>query len=131
MLGSNSAGGVGDFLAGAVEMHEVIHVDQHSKVNVIGVGNFVPQEAGVTHERLRALVETLSDSYDYLLIDCGDVDVNGLAQVADARTVVIVSALGGNEAKALESKLLKSGYPEAICLYPTENEAQEYTSLVA
>ena len=86
---------------------------------------------GFAHERLRTLVEVLSDSYDYLLIDCGDADINGLAQVADAKTVVIVSAAGSNEAKALEGELLRSGYPEAICLYPSENEAREYTSLVA
>lgn len=131
MMGSNTAKGVGDFLAGTVEMHEVIHSDQHSAVNVIGVGNFVPQEASVTQERLRALVETLCDSYDYLLIDCGDADIGGLSHVADAETVVVVSAAGTNEAKVLESELQRRGYPEAICLYPTENEAREYTSLVA
>ncbi len=131
MIGSKSVRGVGDFLAGSVNMNEVIHVDQHSTVNVIGIGNFVSQDPGVTHERLRALIETLSDSYDYLLIDCGDADMDGLAQVADAKTVVVVSAEGSNEAKALEGKLLKSGYPEAICLYPTDNETREYTTLVA
>jgi Mrp family chromosome partitioning ATPase len=112
-------------------MHEVIHEDQRSKINVVGLGNFILQKAGVAHERLRTLVEVLSDSYDYLLIDCGDADINGLAQVADAKTVVIVSAVRNIEVKALEGELLQNGYPEAICIYPTENEIQEYTSLVA
>ncbi|MCP4184899.1 MAG: hypothetical protein GY761_16530 [Hyphomicrobiales bacterium] len=131
MIGSKSTMGVGDFLAGTVEMNEVIHVDQHSTVNVVGIGNYISQDPGVVHERLQVLLEILSDAYDYLLIDCGDTDMDGLAQVADAKTVVVVSAVGSNEAKALESKLLKSGYPEAICLYPTDNETREYTALVA
>ncbi len=123
MLGDTSLRGVGDILAGTVEFGEVIFQDQHSSVDVIGVGSFDSQDADTMQERLTILVDSLSDKYDYFIIDCGITDELGLAQVANADTVVVISAVGSNEAKAIESEFLQIGYPETICVQPTHEEA--------
>ncbi len=131
MLGDTSLRGVGDILAGTVEFWEVTYRDQHSSVDVIGVGSFDSQDADTMQERLTILVDSLSDRYDYSIIDCGITDELGLAQVANADTVVVISAVGSNEAKAIESEFLQIGYPETICVLPTHEEALEDSNVAA
>ena len=131
MLGSTTMPGVRDLLSGNGELREIIAKDRYSPVKVLAVGTSVPQDGNAAQERLSALIDELANQNDYVLIDCGYADMSGLARVADAETVILVSALGSPDASTLENELIDIGYIETISVNPSNQEMQDLFDMVA
>jgi len=127
MLGNSDLHGIRDMLAGKVELSEIICRDRHSAARVIPAGTSVPSDANAAQERLNQMVDTLSKNHDYLIIDCGFADLGGIARIADANTVILVSKINDDEASDLENELIDIGYLETISVRPTPEEVQEVT----
>lgn len=132
MLGSTSAKGVSDVLAGAAEFDQIIYSDRQSSVAILPVGRGgIAGDPRIASERLAVMVEALSNGYDYLIIDCGMVDIDGVSHIADADTVILVCTLAGNANASFEQELIENGYEETISVSPSNDEVIATTNVAA
>ncbi len=127
MLGDARLPGIRDVLAGEADINNIIKQDIRSSVTVLPAGNAQPRDHLSAMDRLSVIIDALSSSYDYLIIDCGIVDIESVSTVADANTVMLITVLNQNaktSAIAIEQELASRGYEEAICIYPSAEEMQ-------
>ncbi len=130
-LGDNTMQGIWDMLAGSAEFSQIIHRSNIPYLSVLPVGTSRPADANVALDRLSYLVDALSQGYDYLIIDCGMADLNGLSNVVQKDSLILVSKLGTSESKTIENELLNNGYAETITFQPSLKEMEMNANLAA
>ncbi len=69
MLGGVNAPGLADLIAGTAGFADAIHRDRGSRAHVLPVGR--EASAIATSPQLTTVMDALSQTYDYLVIDCG------------------------------------------------------------
>ncbi len=116
MLGDAEVAGLGELLAGRKALADVVYEDRHSTAHVIPAGLGEAAVSGNPLARLRAMVESLAASYDFVILDCGFTGPEGLENIADEQTIVLVSAEGAVRLDLSETEALlrEAGFDEAI-----------------
>lgn len=115
MLGSVAVDGLAELLAGSMDLAGVVYQDRASQVHIIPAG-----QGGVAGDdaiaRLQSAVRTLCASYDFVILDCGLTGPEGLENITDAQTVVVVSAEGAVRAELVqtEASLRQAGFDAAV-----------------
>ena len=92
MLGDPQAVGVRDVMAGVASVAEAIHPDTGSGAHLLptGVSPVAAAARGVVD--LGDILDGLSRTYGFLVLECGVSDIAGLGRVSDPSTVVILAA---------------------------------------
>ncbi|MCF6322486.1 MAG: Wzz/FepE/Etk N-terminal domain-containing protein [Rhizobiaceae bacterium] len=130
-LGDNSLPGIWDMLAGSAEFTQIINKSKIPYLSILPVGTSRPADANLALERLTHLVDALTEGYDYLLIDCGMADLNGLSNVVRKDSLILISKVGTSMAKTIEDELINNGYGETITFHPSRKEMESLDNLAA
>ena len=92
MLGDTRAVGLRDVLSGGAQVSDAIHSDSASSAHVMPMGVTPVEELAGMNVNLGALLKSLTQSYAFLVLECGSADMSGLARVSDASTVTLLAA---------------------------------------
>ncbi len=114
-LGTTNAAGVSDLLARSARLPNVIFADRKSSAHIIpaGTSRDAAPDAIAELSRIAAIV---SRDYDFVVFDCGFAGPDGLENITDEETIVLVNAEGASrvEAKLAETSLRAAGYQDAV-----------------
>jgi Mrp family chromosome partitioning ATPase len=114
-LGTAAVAGIAELMARSATLADTVFADRRSPAHIIPAGR--EQEAGPgAMAELARVAATVSREYNYVVIDCGFAGPEGLENIADEDTIVIVSAEGATRAEAMEAEaaLRKAGYRDAV-----------------
>ena len=126
-LGTDDAVGLRDMLAGSVDLSQAIYRDQHSDVHVLPVGTENAALEDLDVERLTAIADSLEESYDFIIFDCGYAGPDGLFRIADEQTLILISSEGAqmSEAQQAERDFRAAGYEEAIIIRMESDDREQ------
>ncbi len=115
MLGDVEVEGLGELLAGSAALSDIVYEDRLSQAHIIPAG-LGGDASGDLLARLRAMVGSLTAGYDFVILDCGYSGPEGLENIADEETIVLVSAEGADRTDLAQTEALlrDSGFEEAI-----------------
>jgi Mrp family chromosome partitioning ATPase len=119
MLGDVNLEGLRDFLAGSVSLADTIYQDTGSSAHVIGVG--MGREPGNgAMARLKSAIGILSQSYDFVVLDCGYVAASALEGIVGPQTIIVIATPGASNAELVETEqeLRMTGFDEIVCVKP-------------
>ncbi len=114
-LGTNKAAGISDLLARAVTLPNAIFADRGSPAHIIPAGTGRDAVPDAMNE-LSRIAATLSRDYEFVVFDCGYAGPEGLENIADEETIIVVNAEGASRAemKHAETALRAAGYKDAV-----------------
>lgn len=120
MLDSTSLPGVTDLLAGEAQFTEAVHEDNFSDCHVMPVGSVDAEVAMRAVDRLPAMLDTLAEAYDVVVVECGAVDAAGLLRLTGKGSEIFVSVMEPDElvAEAADA-LVSEGYERLTLVTPT------------
>ncbi len=126
MLGRNDLAGLKDLLAEQATFSQVIHTDELTSAHIVPMGMATATQASQGAFRISSVLEALQHSYDFVIVDCGAADINGLSRVSDVSTVVIVNAVdpGNGIAVRTSREMMEAGLREPLMLYSNGREMQ-------
>jgi MinD-like ATPase involved in chromosome partitioning or flagellar assembly len=110
-----NAPGIAELARGAASFGDIVTRDQHSRLHVVAAGAVGKDIATLASSPMLAMVmEALSQSYDYVVIDAGAVvDVSAEKILAMAKRAMLVTAEPSSAVtKAVRERLLQAGYSE-------------------
>lgn len=114
-LGTTNAAGISDLLARAVALPGAIYADRYSPAHIIPAGTereTAPDAIG----ELSRICAGVSHDYDFVVFDCGYAGPEGLDNIADEETIILVNAEGASraETKLAQTALRDAGYNDAV-----------------
>jgi uncharacterized protein involved in exopolysaccharide biosynthesis/Mrp family chromosome partitioning ATPase len=122
------APGLSDLVQGSVSFGEIITRDRHSRAHLITVGKAqVASHAILGSQRLSIILEALSRSYDYVVLDCGalpEIAPEEFARLAP-RAVLVADDVDSPNTLSARERLLAAGFPDVSVLVPSP-EGPEY-----
>ncbi len=131
MLGTTSLPGVRDVMSGTHPAGDTMHRDKISSVNILPIGLSQTNDAKKATQNLQSLISALSQSFDFLIVDCGYARLEDLTHVANRETVILISASGSTEDRQFEEELIAGGYEETMCVQATLEELNTLQPLAA
>lgn len=130
MLGAERSLGIRDLMAGSVQLDQVLANDSNSNAAVIGVGNGEFSDVEMALGRLKLALDALENAYDFLIVDCGMSDLEGVTNVTDNQSVILVAG-GDHEASAMVGALQSAGYLETIAIEASAQEQAVFANFAA
>ncbi|MCB1386890.1 MAG: exopolysaccharide transport family protein [Nitratireductor sp.] len=114
MLGDLPSRGLFDVLGGERALKDCLFIDQASDAHVLAPGD--TSAGGAAIAQLGKVLDALENSYDFLILDCGDAGIDGLRRVADEDTVVLLPVNGETiePGRSVERRLKSVGLGETI-----------------
>ena len=119
MVPSMSLPGITNLLAGDVAFADTIHADRLSEVHIVPAGNADPAVAMRGIERLPMIVESLSNAYDLVIVECGPAATAAVRRVArsvEASIVISVQGAARDEVVSLIEELGEAGYSDIVLM---------------
>lgn len=123
MVPSMSLPGITNLLAGDVAFADTIHADRLSEVHIVPAGNADPAVAMRGIERLPMIVESLSNAYDLVIVECGPAATAAVRRVArsvEASIVISVQGAARDEVVSLIEELGEAGYSDIVLMTSDE-----------
>ena len=116
MLGSDEFIGLKDVMAGQSGFTDAIHSDRLSAVHVMPSGITEARLAVGGADHLSTIIDALQASYQYLIVDCGAADVNGLSRISDASTIHIINSMDADpsEISMASNMLVHAGFKQPL-----------------
>lgn len=127
--------GITNLLAGEVPFTDTIHDDRFSDAHIIPQGDADPRQAMRGIERLKMIIDALTNAYDLVLVECGPADEMAVDKIAgrDAAEIIlsapsvsderIVEVLTGFGEAGYRDIVLMTGQAEPGPDYPDRNAA--------
>lgn len=127
--------GITNLLAGEVPFTDTIHADRFSDAHVIPQGDADPRQAMRGIERLKMIIDALTNAYDLVLVECGPADEMAVEKIAgrDSAEIIlsapsvsderIVEVLTGFGAAGYRDIVLMTGQVEPGPEYPDRDAA--------
>lgn len=124
MLGHTNASGIMDVLSGATSLSEAIHCDRTSAAHIMPCGNTSAEAAAGSAAQLPMILDALQQTYEFVIIDCGNADIGGLSRVSNASTLMLIDAVNPNNPfiNVLGDMLTQAGYKYPIIVKATAAE---------
>ncbi|HTV33116.1 MAG TPA: hypothetical protein VME69_08430 [Methylocella sp.] len=106
--------GLRELLAGTASFTEVIHRDPASRLHILGAGS----EGRLDICEVRAAVDTLAETYNFLLVQAPPLDQNdtaaALASSADFVVLALPAGLKGSRLIETQTRLLEAGAGDVL-----------------
>ena len=120
MLGSKDLPGIFNLMAGHSTFDTITYRDRVSSTHIIPAGTIAPGQPTPDIGSLAEVINAIAQSYDFVVIDCGDTDAGGISTVADTNAIVVISAIGaaGKACDMLEKNLGSDGYTDILQIIP-------------
>jgi len=127
--------GITNLLAGEVPFTDTIHADRFSDAHIIPQGDADPRQAMRGIERLKMIIDALTNAYDLVLVECGPADEMAVEKIAgrDGAEIIlsapsvsderIVEVLTGFGAAGYRDIVLMTGQAETDPDYPDRDAA--------
>lgn len=121
MLDGEEPAGITDLLSGTSEVADVVHTDHYSECHVVPVGTADQQTAMRGVERLPAIMDTLGETYDVVIVECGPAGANSIQRLVSDGTEVLLSVLDPAEEVLAARDDLASSYEGLTLVTPGES----------
>lgn len=118
MIGTSDAPGLFDVLAGRAALRDVLFQDNGGEAHILAAGK--AGDTPPTGDRLARVAAALSQSYDFVIYDCGETTGAGLSHIADSQTIVLVAmdTRWAETAREMERRLRADGFEETLLVSP-------------
>ena len=130
MIGTAEVPGVLNLLSGMTRFENIVYQDRLSAVHVVPAGILHPGVDVPDMYSLADFTDILSDTYEFVVLDCGDADPRMIGALADDEQVIVVSRPGADPQRcnALESELHRLGYADVIQIDPDAQDRRQMAS---
>lgn len=111
--------GITDLLVGDAAFGDIIHGDRLSDAHIIPRGNANIRRAMRGIDRLAMVVDSLSDAYDTVIVECGAAEVEGVRRLTrDQQMDIILSLPGADEDEVVDllTAFGDAGYSEIVLM---------------
>lgn len=111
--------GITDLLVGDAAFGDIIHGDRLSGAHIIPRGNANIKRAMRGIDRLSMVIDSLSDAYDTVIVECGPAEVEGVRRLTRGQeTDIILSIPGAQEDEIVEliGAFGEAGYNEIVLM---------------
>lgn len=111
--------GITDLLVGDAAFGDIIHGDRLSGAHIIPRGNANIKRAMRGIDRLAMVIDSLSDAYDTVIVECGPAEVEGVRRLTRGQeTDIILSIPGAQEDEIVEliGAFGEAGYNEIVLM---------------
>lgn len=111
--------GITNLLAGEVPFTDTIHADRFSDAHIIPQGDADPRQAMRGIERLKMIIDALTNAYDLVLIECGPADEIAVEKIAGRDGAeIILSAPSVSDERIVEvlTGFGKAGYRDVVLM---------------
>ena len=125
MAQSTHEPGITDLLVGDAAFGDIIHGDRLSSAHIIPRGNANIKRAMRGIDRLSMVIDSLSDAYDTVIVECGPAEVDGVRRLTrDQQTDIILSIPGADEDEIVDliGAFGEAGYSEIVLMTGEEEE---------
>ncbi|MCR6498658.1 exopolysaccharide transport family protein [Shinella sp. CPCC 101442] len=129
MAQSTHVPGITDLLVGDAAFSEIIHGDRLSSAHIIPRGNANIKRAMRGIDRLSMVIDSLSDAYDTVIVECGPAEVEGVRRLTrDQETDIILSIPDADEDEIVNliGAFGEAGYTEIVLMTGEEGEPPRY-----
>ena len=119
MAQSMDVPGITDLLVGDAAFGDIIHGDRLSGAHIIPRGNANIKRAMRGIDRLAMVIDSLSDAYDTVIVECGPAEVDGVRRLTRGQeTDIILSIPGADEDEIVEliGAFGEAGYSEIVLM---------------
>lgn len=119
MAQSTHVPGITDLLVGDAAFGDIIHGDRLSAAHIIPRGNANIKRAMRGIDRLAMVIDSLSDAYDTVIVECGPAEVEGVRRLTRGQeTDIILSLPGAQEDEIVEliGEFGEAGYSEIVLM---------------
>jgi Mrp family chromosome partitioning ATPase/Skp family chaperone for outer membrane proteins len=135
MARSQQLPGITNLLAGEVPFTDTIHADRFSDAHIIPQGDADPRQAMRGIDRLKMIIDALTNAYDLVLLECGPADEMAVEKIAgrDGAEIIlsapsvsderIVEVLTGFGAAGYRDIVLMTGQVQSDPEYPDRDAA--------
>jgi len=117
--------GITDLLVGDAAFGDIIHGDRLSSAHIIPRGNANIKRAMRGIDRLAMVIDSLSDAYDTVIVECGPAEVEGVRRLTHGQeTDIILSIPGADEDEVVDliGAFGEAGYSEILLMTGEGNE---------
>ena len=117
--------GITDLLVGDAAFGDIIHGDRLSSAHIIPRGNANIKRAMRGIDRLAMVIDSLSDAYDTVIVECGPAEVEGVRRLTRGQeTDIILSIPGADEDEVVDliSAFGEAGYNEIMLMTGEGND---------
>jgi exopolysaccharide transport family protein len=111
--------GITDLLVGDAAFGDIIHGDRLSDAHIIPRGNANIKRAMRGIDRLAMVIDSLSDAYDTVIVECGPAEVEGVRRLTRGQeTDIILSLPGADEDQIVDliGEFGEAGYSEIVLM---------------
>ncbi|WLR93896.1 GumC family protein [Shinella zoogloeoides] len=111
--------GITDLLVGDAAFGDIIHGDRLSGAHIIPRGNANIKRAMRGIDRLAMVIDSLSDAYDTVIVECGPAEVEGVRRLTRGQeTDIILSIPGADEDEIVDliGAFGEAGYNEIVLM---------------
>ncbi len=111
--------GITNLLAGEVPFTDTIHADRFSDAHIIPQGDADPRQAMRGIERLKMIIDALTNAYDLVLLECGPADEMAVEKVAGRDGAeIILSAPSVSDERIVEvlTSFGAAGYRDIVLM---------------
>ncbi|HEV7308739.1 exopolysaccharide transport family protein [Ensifer sp.] len=111
--------GITNLLAGEVPFTDTIHADRFSEAHIIPQGDADPRQAMRGIERLKMIIDALTNAYDLVLVECGPADETAVEKIAGRDGAeIILSAPSVSDERIVEvlSDFGAAGYRDIVLM---------------
>ncbi|MEM7290703.1 MAG: hypothetical protein AAF412_10115 [Pseudomonadota bacterium] len=120
MLGTAEVPGIFNLMTGAVTVEAILKKDNASDVCIVPSGNLFAGREMLDTQLLSEMIGAIAESFDHCIIDCGDVDAEEVAMIAEPNTIMMISCIKAEPrmVQSLETNLEKKSYKSVLSLLP-------------
>ncbi|MBO9629246.1 MAG: exopolysaccharide transport family protein [Shinella sp.] len=129
MAQSTHVPGITDLLVGDAAFSEIIHGDRLSDAHIIPRGNANIKRAMRGIDRLSMVIDSLSDAYDTVIVECGPAEVEGVRRLTRGRETDIILSIPDADEDAIVDLIGafgEAGYTEIVLMTGEEGEPPRY-----
>jgi hypothetical protein len=129
MAQSTYVPGITDLLVGDAAFSEIIHGDRLSDAHIIPRGNANIKRAMRGIDRLSMVIDSLSDAYDTVIVECGPAEVEGVRRLTRGRETDIILSIPDADEDAIVDLIGafgEAGYTEIVLMTGEDGEPPHY-----
>ncbi|WP_313522473.1 exopolysaccharide transport family protein [Shinella sp.] len=129
MAQSTHVPGITDLLVGDAAFSEIIHGDRLSDAHIIPRGNANIKRAMRGIDRLSMVIDSLSDAYDTVIVECGPAEVEGVRRLTRGQETDIILSIPDADEDAIVDLIGafgEAGYTEIVLMTGEDGEPPRY-----